>query len=160
VQNWCVRQGEDVGDVDAVEVRPSAVGGGVYAVLVAFGLLAAGGGRGPDLALAGGAVDAAAVGGDGGLVDIPTGPAAVVARYAVVHEPGRVAAGDRVVVGVAVPVLLLRVGECHEGIGGDEPAGCRVVFAGAEVGQPGVVADAVDEAAGAGPGRIGAARVA
>lgn len=126
--------------------RPAAavVGASAAATTVMGAAVAARGGRCPRAS-------------GGGAAPIATG-----VRY--VHEPGGVAAGHRVVGRVRVAVDLLGVGQFEDGVVGDETADCRVVFAGAEVGQAGRgVLDAVDEALVAEPGAgggLGAAGVA
>lgn len=78
----------------------------------------------------------------GGGLDVPAalgvhaagdaGQDAVVGCHA-----GRVGQGDRVVVGVAVAVHLLRIGEVDQRVGGDEPAVVGLLLACADVGQAG-----------------------
>src|SRR5205823_3485094 len=83
------------------------------------------------------------------------GRAAAVA-VAVVAPPVRVAEGDRVVVGVGVPLHLLRIGHVDLRVDGHEPAGGRVVVAGAEVHQAVRFAGTTDEAFLARPRRYAA----
>jgi hypothetical protein len=78
-----------------------------------------------------------------------SGLGAVVAEVSAVVadgvEAGGVAEAGGVVVGVAVAIPLLGVGEVLDGVNADEPGGGGVVFAGAEVGEAGVVLGAADE---------------
>jgi hypothetical protein len=75
-------------------------------------------------------------------------------------QSGGVTAGGGVVVGIGVAIDLLRMADVGDRVVGDEPAGDRFVFAGAEVGEAGVVTSAADESLGVGPGGVGAAGVA
>src|SRR6266540_3202088 len=88
--------------------------------------------------------------------------AAVLAAIAEAQQPVAVAERDRAVVGIGVAVHLLRVAGVDDRVDGDEAAGVRVVFAGAEVGESGGGVDgAADEALLTWPARRrGAAQLA
>src|SRR6185295_10546467 len=96
------------------------------------------------------------------LVDAATqaGVLPIVAAAIGRAQAARVAARDRVVAGVAVTAHTLRIGPVQDGVGGDEPAGGRLVFARAEVSQAGGVAGAADKALAGRPGRSRAAGIA
>src|SRR6266540_1539896 len=107
------------------------------------------------------AVADAAVVARAGLV-VVMAAAAVLAAIAEAQQPVAVAERDRAVVGIGVAVHLLRVAGVDDRVDGDEAAGVRVVFAGAEVGESGGGVDgAADEALLTWPARRrGAAQLA